>query len=81
MVQAGAKTHGGGLKGGCLKARYCSSVLRNVPRSFAALSESFFGLNLPGCDTKPDPSPKPTGSRMEMGVFEKIDAGNVRPGT
>ena len=60
---------------------YCSCVLLNVPRSLAAGSEGFFGLNFPGCETNPEPRPRPRGSSIETGALEKIDAGSVRPGT
>lgn len=38
------------------------------------------GVDLPGCEIRPEPRPRPSGSRIAMGALLKMLEGRVRPG-
>lgn len=83
MVHAGAKTYGGGRKGGCFKAAYfllVLSLLKYVFLSGDGPSVVVLGAELPGCETRPEPMPRAKGrAREAYGEAKRLD-GRVREG-
>jgi hypothetical protein len=80
VVHAGAKSHGGGRNGGCLSFMYRSCAGFQVPASFEAFSDVDLGVEAPGWEIRPEPIPRPSGRRMEIGALLKIEEGRVSPG-
>jgi hypothetical protein len=80
VVHAGAKSQGGGRKGGCLSFMYLSCVGFQVPASEEGGAEADLGTEAPGWEIKPEVMPRVTGRRREIGWEVKMEEGRVRPG-
>lgn len=83
MVQAGAKIYGGGRNGGCFNVAYfflVLSLLRYVFLSGDGPSLAVFGAELPGWETRPEPTPRARGSAREAYGEAKRLEGRVREG-
>jgi len=62
-------------------ARYFAwTSFRNVRRSGFGASEVDLGVLLPGCESSPWPSPKPTGRSIDIAGLLKTAAGSVIEG-
>ena len=83
MVHAGAKMYGGGRNGGCFNAAYfflVLSLLKCVFLSGEGPSVIVLGAELPGWETRPEPTPRTRGKAREAyGEAKRLD-GKVREG-